>query len=130
MSANILEVSWNNPDPRNRAGKGEQVLEDTSAKLFQTNATGNIYLFTYFMPLVLKGKAKKVIAISSGHGDLDFINKLEVENSSLYAASKAALNVIVAKFNAQYKQDGVLFVSMSPGVVDVGHFDNGMCSHI
>ncbi len=73
----------------------------------------------------MKGKVKKVIAISSGHADLDFINNLEMENSALYAASKAALNVIVAKFNAQYKKDGVLFLSISPGMVEVGHFANG-----
>ena len=89
-----------------------------------TNVVGNIHLFNLFLPLVMRGKVKKVIAISSGHADLDFINNLEVENSSLYAASKAALNAIVAKFNAQYKKDSVLFMSMSPGVVEVGHFDN------
>ncbi|PQE21778.1 short chain dehydrogenase protein [Rutstroemia sp. NJR-2017a BBW] len=44
--------------------------------------------------------------------------------SPLYAAVKAALNVIVAKFAAQYKKDGVLFFSISPGVVEVGHYDN------
>ena len=72
----------------------------------------------------MKGKVKKVITITSGHADLDFINGLEIEVSALYSASKAAMNVIVAKFNAQYKKDGVLFVSMSPGVVDVGQFVN------
>ena len=74
------------------------------------------------MPLVLKGKTKKVIAITSGHADLEFINNFDIENSALYSASKAALNVIVAKFSAQYKKDGVLVFSMSPGVVEVGHF--------
>ena len=74
----------------------------------------------------MKGKAKKVIAISSGHADIDLINNVEVDTQAVYAASKAALNVIVAKFNAQYKKDGVLFVSMSPGVVDVGHFPHSM----
>ena len=74
----------------------------------------------------MKGKAKKVIAISSGHADIDLINNVEVDTQAVYAASKAALNVIVAKFNAQYKKDGVLFVSMSPGVVDVGHFQHSM----
>lgn len=74
------------------------------------------------MPLVMKGKTKKVIAITSGHADLDFINNFDIENSALYSASKAALNVIVAKFSAQYKKDGVLVFSMSPGVVEVGHF--------
>jgi NADP-dependent 3-hydroxy acid dehydrogenase YdfG len=106
-------------------GDKVQELENTASKLFQTNVVGNIHLFNLFLPFVLKGKVKKVIAISSGHADLEFINALEVENSALYAASKAALNVIVAKFNAQYKKDGVLFVSLSPGVVEVGHFANG-----
>jgi NAD(P)-dependent dehydrogenase (short-subunit alcohol dehydrogenase family) len=108
----------------NRGDKVEE-LEDVSSKLFHTNVVGNIHLFNLFLPLVIKGKVKKVIAISSGHADLDFINGLEVENSALYAASKAAMNVIVAKFNAQYKKNGVLFVSISPGVVEVGHFANG-----
>jgi NAD(P)-dependent dehydrogenase (short-subunit alcohol dehydrogenase family) len=71
----------------------------------------------------MKGKVKKVIAISSGHADLDFINNFEVDGCGLYSASKAALNTIVAKYNAQYKKDGILFLSLSPGVVDVGHFD-------
>lgn len=108
----------------NRGDKVEE-LEDVSSKLYQTNVVGNVHLFTLFTPLVLKGKVKKVIAMSSGHADLDMINSLDVEVGSLYAASKAAMNVIVAKFGAQYKKDGVLFVSMSPGVVDVGHFENG-----
>lgn len=93
--------------------------------MFATNVTGNIHFIHLFLPVVLKGKVKKVIAISSGHADLDFINSNDVDNSALYAASKAALNVIVAKFQAQYKKDGVLFISMSPGVVDVGHNTDG-----
>ncbi|CAG5188832.1 uncharacterized protein ALTATR162_LOCUS12041 [Alternaria atra] len=111
-------------DPIGNLGDKVEELENVSLKLFMTNVVGNIHLFNLFLPLVLKGNVKKIIAISSGHADLDFINDLEVENSSLYAASKAALNAIVAKFNAQYKKDGVLFMSMSPGVVEVGHFDN------
>lgn len=107
----------------NRGDKVEE-LEDVSLKSFQTNVVGNIHLFNLFLPLVMKGKVKKVITISSGHADLDLINDLEIENSALYSASKAAMNVIVAKFNAQYKKDGVLFVSISPGVVEVGHYAN------
>ncbi|KAL8898084.1 MAG: hypothetical protein Q9207_006878 [Kuettlingeria erythrocarpa] len=111
-------------DPIGALGDKVEELEDVSLKFFQTNVTGNIHLFNLFLPLVMKGKVKKVIAITSGHADLDLINDLEIENCALYSASKAALNVIVAKFNAQYKKDGVLFLSMSPGVVEVGHFDS------
>lgn len=112
----------------NRGDKVEE-LEDVSMKLFQTNVVGNIHLFNLFLPLVMKGAVKKVITISSGHADLDLINGFDVETSALYAASKAAMNVIVAKFNAQYKKDGVLFVSISPGAVEVGHFANGTYPH-
>lgn len=100
-------------------------LEDAALKAFHTNAIGNIHLFNLFLPLVMKGKIKKVISISSGHADLDLINNLELDASALYAASKAAINVIVAKYSAQYKKDGVLFVSISPGVIDSGSLDKG-----
>ena len=103
-------------------GEEPEELDDVAGKLFQTNVTGNIHFFNLFMPLVLKGKTKKVIAISSGYADLDFINNFDIENSALYSASKAALNIIVAKFSAQYKKDGVLVFSLSPGMVEVGHF--------
>ena len=103
-----------------------QEMEDVSHLLFQTNVVGNIHLFNLFTPLVLKGKTKKVIAITSGHGDVDFINQTEIESATLYASSKAALSLVVAKYNAQYRKDGVLFMSISPGVVDVGHFDTSV----
>ncbi|KAI4182144.1 MAG: hypothetical protein LQ346_006648 [Caloplaca aetnensis] len=104
-------------DPLGALGDKVEELEDVSLKAFQTNVTGNIHLFNLFLPLVMKGKVKKVIAISSGHADLDFINDLDVDTSALYSASKAALNVIVAKFNAQYKKDGVLFVQGLTGLM-------------
>ncbi|KAF2129904.1 putative short chain dehydrogenase [Dothidotthia symphoricarpi CBS 119687] len=110
--------------PIGTLGDKVEELEDASSMIFQTNVLGNIHLFNLFLPLVMKGKVKKVITMSSGHADLDFINDLGVEVSALYSASKAAMNVIVAKFNAQYKKDGVLFVSISPGLVEVGHFTN------
>ncbi|RMZ87315.1 hypothetical protein DV736_g5458, partial [Chaetothyriales sp. CBS 134916] len=97
-------------------------VEAVSSQLLQTNVVGNIHLFHLFLPLVLKGKVKKVITISSGMADLDLINDCDIDIGALYAASKAAMNVIVAKFNTQYKKEGVLFMSISPGLVEVGRF--------
>jgi NAD(P)-dependent dehydrogenase (short-subunit alcohol dehydrogenase family) len=90
-----------------------------------TNVLGNIHLYNVFMPLILRGKTKKVVVISSGMGDMDFVNKFDIEVASLYGTSKAAMNMITAKFNAQYKKDGVLFLGICPGMVDVGHFSSG-----
>ncbi|PKY06703.1 putative short chain dehydrogenase [Aspergillus campestris IBT 28561] len=103
------------------ADKVEEV-EAVSSQLWQTNVIGNMHLFHLFLPLVLKGHVKKVITLSTGMADLDLINNCEVDIAGLYAASKAAMNVIVAKFNAQYKKDGVLFLSISPGFVEVGRY--------
>lgn len=107
-------------------GENVEELEEVASKSFKTNVVGNIHFFNLFVPLVKKSKVKKCIAISSGHGDLDWINNVDIETASIYAASKAALNVIVAKFSVQYKKEGILFFSISPGAVEVGHFDNGM----
>jgi NAD(P)-dependent dehydrogenase (short-subunit alcohol dehydrogenase family) len=106
-----------------RAEKSDE-LDHAAEEAWTINVVGNIHLFNAFLPLVLKGKVKKVVAISSGHADLELINKYDLVNSPLYAASKAALNIIVAKYSAQYKKDGVLFLSLSPGVVEVGHFNS------
>lgn len=105
----------------NRKDKPDEV-EQVSANLMQTNVVGNVHLFNLFLPLVLKGKVKKVIAISTGLADLNLTNDCDIDICALYGASKAALNVVVAKFNAQYKKDGVLFMSISPGLVEVGRY--------
>lgn len=94
---------------------------------YKTNIVGTIHLFNLFLPLLLKGKQKKVIAISSGHADLDLVTKYEIETSGPYAIDKAGLNMVVAKFHAEFAKDGVLFIAISPGVVETGHFDPTKC---
>ncbi|KAI1061142.1 hypothetical protein LB506_011539 [Fusarium annulatum] len=87
---------------------------------FNVNVIGNFHLFNLFTPLVLKGQAKKVIAISSGMSDIDFIRQFEIEPAPAYAISKAGTNVLTAKFAARYAKEGVLFMSICPGSVDSG----------
>lgn len=84
-------------------------------------------MFNLFLPLLLKGEKKKVVFISSGLADLDLISNYEIEVSGPYSLAKAATNVVVAKFHAEYAKDGVLFMSISPGVVDTEHFDPSKC---
>lgn len=109
-----------------KRGEQPEALEENLIKCFKINTVSNIHLFNLFMPLILKGDVKKVIAISSGHASLDAISNLEIEVAPLYTISKAGLNAAVAKFSAQYAKDGVLFMSICPGMVDTGHFANGM----
>lgn len=101
---------------RYRGDKPEELTNDL-LDCFKTNVIGNIHLFNLYLPLVLKGRAKKVIAISSGMADDSLITKYNVDLAGPYSISKAALNTAVAKFAAQYEKEGVLFLSLSPGVV-------------
>jgi NAD(P)-dependent dehydrogenase (short-subunit alcohol dehydrogenase family) len=88
---------------------------------FETNVIGVMNTITAFMPLILKSAVKKVITISTGMADAEIINKFGVATAVPYSISKGATNVMVAKYNAAYKEDGVLFLALSPGLVDTGH---------
>lgn len=94
-------------------------------KLFKINCIGNIHLYNAFIPLIQKGEVKKVVNISTGMADLDWVNQYDIEVSPLYAMSKAAMNTVTAKFSAQYKKEGILFLAVCPGMVDVGHYAKG-----
>ncbi|KAK4038360.1 NAD(P)-binding protein [Parachaetomium inaequale] len=117
-----LVTMFDTYDPIGALGDQPEMLTKTLRDLFEVNVIGNIHLFNLFTPLILKGQAKKVIAISTGLADPVFTSSYDVTPGALYAASKAALNMVVAKYSAQYKKDGVLFLALSPGFVEVGHY--------
>jgi NAD(P)-dependent dehydrogenase (short-subunit alcohol dehydrogenase family) len=87
-----------------------------------TNVLAQIFLYEAFLPLILKGKNKKVLSISTGMADPDFNREWDHTHAIFYSSSKAALNMVNVKYGAQYKKDGVLFISMCPGLVDTGAF--------
>ncbi|KAL6855664.1 hypothetical protein J3F83DRAFT_764230 [Trichoderma novae-zelandiae] len=125
LIANAAYVSeFDAYDPIGVLGETPQDLEEDLLKSFKVNVVANVHLFNLYMPLVLAGTAKKVIALSTGMADLDSMNKYELHVAPGYAISKAAMNVAVGKFHAQYKKEGVLFMSIGPGVVDTGHYKN------
>jgi NAD(P)-dependent dehydrogenase (short-subunit alcohol dehydrogenase family) len=70
-----------------------------------------------FIPLLRRGHVKKVVNISTGMAELELTNDHEIAYAGSYSVSKAAANAIVAKYNATYKQEGILFLSISPGYV-------------
>lgn len=77
------------------------------------------------MPLILKGQAKKIIAISTGMSDPEMTLKADIYQATSYAMSKAALNMAVAKFSALYREQGVLCMAICPGAVDTGSLNIG-----
>lgn len=97
-----------------------KALEDDLIEHFRINTIGAVHLFNTFIPLILKGRAKKVIAISTGMSDPAMTLKADIYQATSYALSKSALNMVVAKFSALYREKGVLFMAVCPGAVDTG----------
>ncbi|KFY80600.1 hypothetical protein V499_00571 [Pseudogymnoascus sp. VKM F-103] len=95
-------------------------LEQDLIDHFRINTIGAIHLFNIFMPLILRGRAKKVIAISTGMSDPEMTLKADIFQATSYAISKAALNMAVAKFSAIYREKGVLCMAICPGAVNTG----------
>ena len=99
--------------------------EELYAKDFMThyeiNVVGVMKTINAFLPLIEKGELKKVITISTGMADLEMMTKYDVAVGPAYAASKAATNILVQRYQAAYKEDGILFMSISPGYVDTDH---------
>lgn len=73
------------------------------------------------LPLIRKGKQKKALFISSAMGDADFSVQADIYEQGSYSISKAALNMAVAKYHAKHKDEGILVMAISPGVVDSGN---------
>jgi NAD(P)-dependent dehydrogenase (short-subunit alcohol dehydrogenase family) len=49
---------------------------------------------------------------------VDLVNQFSVSMATPYSVSKAALNMLVAKYSAAYAKHGILFMAISPGLVD------------
>jgi len=68
--------------------------------------------------LLRAGSTKKVVTLSTGIADLGFILKSEMALAGAYSISKAATNMVVAKYAVQFKSEGFVFLALSPGLVN------------
>lgn len=84
---------------------------------FQPNVIGIAQTIQAFLPLVRKGQQKKILVVTSSMGSPAFALDALSDNCIAYSTSKAALNMIVAKYALACKDDGVIFLSVSPGLV-------------
>jgi NAD(P)-dependent dehydrogenase (short-subunit alcohol dehydrogenase family) len=76
-----------------------------------------VHTTNVFLPLLKNGSVKKVINISSAISDLGLTLLGEIAAEPCYAISKAALNMVVAKYAAQYRAEGFTFLAICPGLV-------------
>lgn len=105
----MTDIKNSNDDPK--------TLRDDLLESFQVNVIGLVNTVSAFIGLVQQGTAKKVIAISSGMADTDMVNEVFLDIAAPYAISKAGVNMVMAKYNALYSKEGVLFMAICPGSV-------------
>ncbi|TVY32437.1 putative oxidoreductase [Lachnellula subtilissima] len=105
-------------------GSDTKALDADLNQLFQVNVVGNIHLFNIFLPLIKNGQAKKIVTISSGMSDEKLALDIGLFEAGPYSISKAAMNMVNAKFQAEFKNEGIIFMGVCPGSVDTGHYDN------
>ncbi|KAI0088700.1 hypothetical protein BDY19DRAFT_985505 [Irpex rosettiformis] len=94
-----------------------EILEDDLVLYFRTNAVGPIHTINAFLPLLLAGNTKKCIAISTTLGSPKVTNAADFGNYAGYGISKAALNLAIAKYACRFRDQGLLFLSINPGLV-------------
>ena len=84
---------------------------------FEANVAGPLFAINAFLPLLRTGKEKRVTYISSGVADIPETIETRIANSVPYAASKAGGNIVIAKFAAELRDEGFVFLSVAPGGV-------------
>lgn len=109
-----------------RGKEDAEALDNNLNTCFQTNVIGNIHLFNIFLSLIKSGQTKKIVTISTGMADIDVTVDLELVTGAAYSISKAAMNMAIAKFHAEFKPEGIIFMGVCPGIVNTGHHESGM----
>ncbi|KAJ7492052.1 hypothetical protein FB451DRAFT_515276 [Mycena latifolia] len=93
-----------------------EAVEKDMVDKFRVNTVGVVHSINAFLPLLRKGSVKKVVSISSGLGDIELA--VWTEGEPAYSISKAAMNMVSAKYAAQFRDEGFTFLAICPGVVD------------
>lgn len=82
------------------------------------NALHLIHTVNAFLPLIKQGTEKKLVYISSPSADIELTRVSEIPSAMGYAVSKAAGSMVMTKYAAELKSEGIRTLSISPGWVE------------
>ncbi|KAG1773984.1 hypothetical protein EV702DRAFT_1047992 [Suillus placidus] len=99
----------------------EDLLTKDLLDSFKVNVVGVIHTINYFLPLLKKGTAKKVVTLTSGLADIEVTMNAHFAACAPYSISKAAVNMVNAKYAAQFEE--FVFLALSPGLVNTSTKD-------
>jgi NAD(P)-dependent dehydrogenase (short-subunit alcohol dehydrogenase family) len=85
---------------------------DVARRTFDVNAVGPLLVTKHFLPLVLAGKGKTIVNVSSEAGSISTCWR---DREYAYCMSKAALNMQSAILQNRVKPQGVKVLAIHPG---------------
>ncbi|KAH8824210.1 short-chain dehydrogenase-like protein [Flagelloscypha sp. PMI_526] len=113
-----LDVLVNNAGVLTYSPEGVQTMPVTDLEeMFRINVFGVQIVTTAFLPLLRKGKGKKVVNISTGLGSLTLGAHFTMFPAPAYKISKAAANMLTIQWANDFGKEGFSFVALSPGWV-------------
>jgi NAD(P)-dependent dehydrogenase (short-subunit alcohol dehydrogenase family) len=117
----IVNGAYSDPEqsrllPTEFVGREDDLRKDMIASL-EVNVIGVIYSINAFLPLVRKSAIKKVVAITSGLSDTESAPRSGIANFLTYSSMKAALNMVIARYSVELKEEGIILLGLCPGVV-------------
>ncbi|KAH9914737.1 NAD(P)-binding protein [Fomitopsis serialis] len=93
-------------------------LVDDFTQNWHTNVIGPMLTINAFLPLLRRGALKKVFSLWSGLGDAAFNLASGFSGRTAYCVTKCALDMVNVKYALALKDEGFIFVAVSPGVVN------------
>lgn len=86
------------------------------------NVLGVIHTTNAFLPFLkasaAAGIVARIVTVSSALGDLDFVLASDYAGHPFHCISKAAVNMVVAKYAARMREENFVFLAIAPGCVD------------
>jgi NAD(P)-dependent dehydrogenase (short-subunit alcohol dehydrogenase family) len=99
-------------NPRDRADR----MDDLETVL-DSNVIGVRNITRALLPLLRTSKEKKIVNISSALGSIALTEAFSFSPScAAYKVSKAALNMMTSQWAMSFKEEGLVVLSVSPGV--------------
>ena len=71
-----------------------------------------------FLPILRKGVAKKIVIMSTQGSKPDIVFKLRIPTMAAYGTTKAALEMVMAKYAVLLEKENFTVISVCPGLVD------------
>lgn len=118
-----VDVLINNAGISTKNHPNDPVVSTDTVELMQvlqTNVVGTLAVTQAFLPLLRNGTAKVVMNLSSQLGSIDKCWGIQGRYGGVatYRMSRAANNMMTRCFGGELREDGFVFMSMSPGHVN------------